>query len=79
MVYGGDFDIPKKKEEIEKLQKETEDNSFWNDREKAESTLKELNSLKELVKSVEELKLEIESNIEVLKLLEIEIDNNLYE
>ncbi|MBQ9019596.1 MAG: peptide chain release factor 2 [Bacilli bacterium] len=73
------LDIPKKKEEIEKLQKETEDNSFWNDREKAESTLKELNSLKELVKSVEELKLEIESNIEVLKLLEIEIDNNLYE
>ena len=46
MIYGGHFDIPSKKIDIDKLQKETEDNNFWNDREKSESTLNELKSLK---------------------------------
>ena len=79
MNYGGHFDIPSKKEEIDKLTHQTEDSNFWNDREKAESTLNELKSLKELVNSIESLKVEIESTIEVIKLLEVEPDNNLYE
>ncbi len=79
MIYGGHFDIPSKKIDIDKLQKETEDNNFWNDREKSESTLNELKSLKELVNSIETLKKEIESTLEIIKLLELEPDNNLYE
>jgi len=79
MIYGGHFDIPNKKEEIDKLQKETEDPSFWNNREKAEETLSKQKELKELVNSIESLKVEIESTLEVIKLLEIEPDDNLYE
>lgn len=79
MIYGGHFDISSKKEEIIKLTTETEDTTFWNDREKAEKTLNELKTLKELVNSIENLKEEIESTIEVLKLLETEQDDDLYE
>ena len=79
MIYGGHFDIPNKKEEIDKLQKETENPSFWNNREKAEEILSKQKELKELVNSIESLKVEIESTLEVIKLLEIEPDDNLYE
>ena len=79
MNYGGHFDIPSKKEEIINLQKEVEDPNFWNDREKAEVILSKQKELKDLVNSVESLKVEIESTLEVLKLLELEQDNNLYE
>lgn len=79
MIYGGHFDISSKKEEIIKLTTTTEDATFWNDREKAEKTLNELKTLKELVNSIENLKEEIESTIEVLKLLETEQDDDLYE
>ena len=79
MNYGGHFDIPSKKSEIDKLQKETESPDFWNNREKAEEILSKQKELKELVKSIEDLKVEIESTLEVLKLLEVEPDENLYE
>ena len=79
MNYGGHFDIPSKKDEIDRLTHITEDPNFWNDREKSEETLNKLKELKELVNSIEEIKKEIESNLEVIKLLEVEEDNNLYE
>ena len=78
MNYGGHFDIPSKKSEIDKLTNITEDINFWNDREKAEETLSKIKELKDLVNSIENLKIEIESTIEVLKLLEVEPDENLY-
>ena len=79
MNYGGHFDIPSKKDEIDKLTNITEDPNFWNDREKAEETLSKQKELKDLVKSIEDLKVEIESTLEVIKLLEVEPDENLYE
>ena len=79
MIYGGHFDIPNKKEEINKLQKETEDPNFWNDREKSEEILSKQKELKDLVNSIESLKVEIESTLEVLNLLETEPDENLYD
>ena len=66
-------------EKINELTHTTESQDFWNDREKAEETLSKLKELKDLVKSIEDLKLEIESTLEVLNLLEIEEDENLYE
>ena len=79
MTYGGHFDISSKKDEIDKLTHTTEDPNFWNDREKAEETLSKQKELKDLVNSIENLKVEIESTLEVLKLLEVEFDENLYE
>ena len=76
IIYGGDFDVPKKKDEIAKLQKETEKDDFWNDRENAEKVIKELNSIKELVDFIEEIKKEIIDNKDLLEILEIEDDPN---
>ena len=76
IIYGGDFDVPKKKDEITKLQKETEKDDFWNDRENAEKVIKELNSIKELVDFIEEIKKEIIDNKDLLEILEIEDDPN---
>ncbi len=79
IIYGGDFDVPKKKEEIDQLQKETEKQDFWNDRENAEKIIKELNSKKELVDYIEKIKQEIIDNKELLDILEIEEDLNTEE
>ncbi len=78
MNYGGHFDIPSKKNEIEELTHMTESPDFWNNREKAEETLSKQKELKDLVNSIESLKIEIESTLDVLKLLEVEFDENLY-
>ena len=78
MNYGGHFDIPSKKNEIDELTHITESPDFWNNREKAEETLSKQKELKDLVNSIESLKIEIESTLDVLKLLEVEFDENLY-
>ena len=76
-TFGGHFDIPSKKEEIDKLQKETEDLDFWNDRNKAEETLKKLNNLREQVTKIESIKHEIEDNVEIINLLSEDYDDQL--
>ena len=70
MISGGHFDLDKKKETIVELTKKTEDPSFWNDREEAESVLNSIKSLKELVAKVEGLETEIASSLEIIDLLE---------
>ena len=67
-IYGGYFDVPSKKCEVEKLEKETESSDFWNDRKKAEEVIRSLNDLKSEVERVESLKEEITSTIELLEL-----------
>jgi len=74
LIYGGHFDIPKIKQEILELSQKTEDPSFWNDRQTAESIIKQLNEKKELVNSIESKQEEISSSLELLDLLEIETD-----
>ena len=75
-IYGGDFDVPKIKEEIERLQTETEKDNLWNDRESAEKVIKELNDKKDLIKSIEDIQKEIADNKDLLDILEIEEDPN---
>ena len=77
IIYGGHFDIPKKKEEITSLQKQTEDPNFWNDRIKAEEIIKKLNDIKEEISRVEDLQEEIKSTKEMLELASE--DESLYE
>ena len=74
LIYGGHFDIDFKKEEIKKLQSQTEQEGFWNDREQAENILREMNEKKSLVDQVEGMKSKINDNIELLDLLELEPD-----
>ena len=77
IIYGGHFDIPKKKEEITSLQKQTEDPNFWFDRIKAEEIIKKLNDIKEEISRVEDLQEEIKSTKEMLELASE--DESLYE
>ena len=77
LIYGGHFDIPKINQEIRDLSKKTEDSSFWNDRQTAESIIKQLNEKKELVNSIESKQEEISSSLELLDLLELENDSEM--
>ena len=79
MKLGGYFDLENKKEEIKKLTALTEQQNFWNNHEKAEQTLTELNSLKEQTNKIEALQRDIENNLEILKLLEQEEEKSLLE
>ena len=76
-VYGGHFDIEVLKSEIEVLQKKTEDVNFWNDRNNAEQIIKEITDKKSTVSIIEDLKLKISDNLEIIELLELEPDNTI--
>ena len=51
--------------------------NFWDDKEKSEEVLNELNSLKSKIKSIEEIKTNIESNLEIANILKTENDKEL--
>ena len=69
MICGGHFDILGKKNKINELEKETIKTDFWNDREEANKIIDEMNSLKEIVKMVEDLMSDISSDLELSELL----------
>ncbi|MCI6108223.1 MAG: peptide chain release factor 2 [bacterium] len=71
---GGHFDIDNRKNEVKELEKKVNDINFWNDREKAEKIIKQLNSEKEIVESVEKLLVQVTENLELVDLLEVEED-----
>ncbi|HIT23033.1 MAG TPA: peptide chain release factor 2 [Candidatus Faecimonas intestinavium] len=72
--YGGHFDIDSKKEQVKTLEEKTNDINFWNDRTTAEKIIKELNTEKEVVESIENLLQQTNDNLELVNLLELEID-----
>ncbi|MBR2678594.1 MAG: peptide chain release factor 2 [Bacilli bacterium] len=61
--------MPKKKKDLEEIQKQTESTDFWTDRVKAEDTIKKINDLKEEINSIESLQEEIKSTKEMLELV----------
>lgn len=77
IIYGGHFDISNKKNKIEELELKTNNCNFWNERQVAESILKEISALKEEVTKVENLKKEINDTLELIELIELESDLNL--
>ena len=76
-IYGGHFDVDKKKEELKSLQKETEDPSFWTNRDKKDHVLSEISNKKESIYKIESMKKKIQDNLEILELLETENDEDL--
>jgi len=66
--HGGYFDLDKKKERIKKLEGEMAEPHFWKDPIKAKVKGKELDELKEEVKTFEDLKKEIEDLEEIAEL-----------
>ena len=77
MSYGGLFDPDSKKERIKELENIMNSSNFWNDKSKSEEVLSELNTLKSKIKSLEELKTNIESNMELLNMLKNNQDSEI--
>ena len=77
MTYGGHFDLDSKQEEIKRLEEETQASDFWNDNNKAQEVIDNLNSLKETVFSVVDLQKRVNDNLEVIELLLVENDVDL--
>lgn len=76
-IYGGHFDIDTLKQELETLQKKTEEPNFWDDRVSAEQVIKDITDKKSTVSQIDGLKTEIKDNLDILELIEIEPDNAL--
>ena len=70
MIYGGLFDIESKEQPVKELEQKTYEPYFWDDRIKAEDTIKELNDLKNLISSINTSKRELEANKELLDIIE---------
>ncbi len=70
MIYGGYFDIDNKQSAIDKLEKETSKHDFWNDNVRSNKIIEELNSLKDVVGKITNLK----SRIDTLKDLSTSLD-----
>ncbi len=78
MIYGGYFDVDNKKIEIDKLQKEADDPSIWDNNEKARDLIDKLNGLKNSVNDVVSLRDDINNYLEMLTLLEEDMDEELF-
>ena len=74
---GGNFDLDNKLKEIAKLEEDTKKQDFWTNREKSEQTIKKMNELKNETENIISIKEEIESSLEIIKLLEVETDETL--
>ena len=70
MIYGGLFDIESKELQVKELEQKTYEPNFWDDRIKAEDTIKSLNDLKNLISSINTAKEELEANKELLDIIE---------
>ena len=75
MNLGGYFELDKKQEKIEELNKLINASNFWDDQKQATMIIDEANELKKLIESVNKLKEKINSNLEMLELDDDEILN----
>ncbi len=73
MTYGGHFDVLGKQDKIKELETITMQSDFWNDTESANKVINEMNSLKEIVNLVIDLKNDVENDLELSELL---LDSN---
>ena len=83
MNYGVLFEADKLEEEIKRLEEETSNPNFWDDVESANKKISELNRNKELFNSINDLKEETNTNLELVDIVEdnelVEIEKNLEE
>ena len=79
MIYGGHFDPEVKKNRITELETDMNNPNFWEDKTHSEAVLSELNLLKSKINNIEELKLNIESNLEIANLIKENNDIEMQE
>ena len=79
MAYGGHFDIDQREKELKELELKTTEPDFWEDRQSAESVLKEINDTKSLISQIKDLKQQIVDNTELVDILDdySELEENI--
>lgn len=77
LIYGGHFDIVQKLKELENCEKKMQDVNFWNNKEKADTIIKEMSELKNVTAGIKERKEKNQEEDELLDLLTLEEDTNL--
>lgn len=79
MTYGGHFDIDQREKELKELELKTTEPNFWEDRQSAESVLKEINDTKSLISQIKDLKQQIVDNTELVDILDdySELEENI--
>ena len=77
ILYGGHFDISKKLEELSLKEKEMLQPNFWDDKDKADLTLKDISDLKNLTQDIQKLKDSNKNNLEMIELLLDEKDDSM--
>ena len=78
MILGGHFDLDRKKEEIFSLESELNNPNIWDDFEHANEVNTKLNYLKKEVNEYNEISNSINNNLEMLELLKVESDEELF-
>ncbi len=68
MIYGGHFDTDTKIERVKELEKEQNDPTFWNNKEKSEQVIKEIKELKNVTERLEQVKKELQENMDLFEL-----------
>ena len=68
MIYGGHFDTDSKLKRLDELKKMMNDVNFWNDKEKADQIIKEMNETSKMTDNIKELKENVEGDQELLNL-----------
>lgn len=79
MICGGHFDIDNKIKRIKELDKEISNPNFWSDRDKAQLIIDEKNKLSVIVSKIDNIKKDIENDIEICDLLSNDNDITLLE
>ena len=69
MIYGGHFDLDSKKEQIDNLEQVTMSVDFWNNQQRAQEVISELNNLKNVYNSVYTVKDKIITDLELLEIM----------
>ena len=67
MIYGGCFDIPNKKIKLKELEDEMNSPTFWDNQDKANSILSEIQSLKSAINDIDALKTKVNDLNELVK------------
>jgi len=79
MNYGGLFEPESSEKRIKELETKMLENNFWDDKKTSEKVISELNDLKSKLSDNTKLKKKISDNIEMIKIIEIENDDDIKE
>ncbi|MBP3461439.1 MAG: peptide chain release factor 2 [Bacilli bacterium] len=77
--YGGLFDSESKEKRLEELEKKVNEPNFWNDKKNSEKIIDELNTIKNNLNNVKNLRTKIKDNIDIIKSLKEENDVEIKE